>query len=254
MTDQLDQLRIAGEVIADSARQGLHRDVPSCPGWTLAELVRHVGAVHRWAFAIVDGHLDGRAREMFGRQLDEAALADAVDDQELADWFAAGHRSLVEALGRTAQDAQFWTFGDGPSPGAFWTRRQAHETAIHAIDAQLALTTPDQVAPLPTWFALDGIAEMMEVFVTRPGAQARSTEPRTMLIAPTDDDVRWLVTIGPDAVTAARADRDQPGDATLSGTAHNLYSALWNRSPIEPVAISGDSAVAALWADGVKIT
>lgn len=35
-----------------------------------------------------------------------------------------------------------WTFLDAPSPLAFWARRQAHETAIHRADAQLAADGP----------------------------------------------------------------------------------------------------------------
>lgn len=254
MPDYLARLRIAGEVIAESTGKGLLRDVPSCPGWTLADLVRHVGAIHRWGCAVVDGRLDGRPRDMFAIAGEQATQAAAVPDEQLRTWFVQGHAALVEALGRSPADAEFWTFGPGPTAVGFWARRQAHETAMHAIDAQLAVTTPDDVVPLPTWFALDGIAEVLEVFVTRPAAKARSVLPRTMLVAPIDDDVRWLVTIGPDAVTADRVQDSRAADATLSGTAHDLYSVLWNRSPIERVDIGGDPAVAALWADGVKIT
>jgi uncharacterized protein (TIGR03083 family) len=31
----------------------LAQPVPTCPGWTLADLVRHTGRVHRWATHIV---------------------------------------------------------------------------------------------------------------------------------------------------------------------------------------------------------
>ena len=195
--DHLTQLRRAGELIARSTAHGLHREVPSCPGWTLADLVRHVGAIHRWAHAIVDGRLDGRPRDMFAISAEQDALAAAVADDQLADWFATGHDALVTALDRTPDDAQFWTFGPAPSPVQFWARRQAHETSMHAIDAQLAVTTPDDVVPMPSWFAIDGIAELLEVFVARPGAKARSTVPRTMLVAPVDHERRWLVTNRP---------------------------------------------------------
>ena len=252
--DRLARLRIAGEAIVGRAGEGLHHEVPSCPGWTLADLVRHLGAIHRWAHAIVDGRLDGRPRDMFAIAGEQDAAAAGIPDAELVGWFAEGHAALVGALERTPSDAAFWTFGPGPSPVAFWVRRQAHETAIHAIDAQLAVTTPDDVAPLPMWFAVDGIAELLEVFASRPGAKARSAQPRTMLVAPIDDATRWLVTIGPDAIGTERVGDDATADATLSGTAHDLYSALWNRSPIDRVDIDGDPAVTALWADGVKIT
>jgi uncharacterized protein (TIGR03083 family) len=247
------QLSVAADAIADATGHGLQREVPSCPGWTLADLVRHVGAIHRWAHAIVDGRLDGRPRGMFAIAGEQDARAADVADDALRGWFVEGHEALRHALMHTTTDAHFWTFGAGPSPVEFWARRQAHETSIHAIDAQLAVTTPDDVAPVPTWFALDGITEMLEVFVARPGAKARSEPPRTMLIAPIDDAARWLVTIGPEAVSAEAAADGTNADATMSGTAHDLYSALWNRSPIDRVDVIGDPAVARLWAEGVKI-
>lgn len=254
MLPHIAQLGVAADAIAGAAAHGAQREVPSCPGWTLADLVRHVGAIHRWAHAVVDGRLDGRPRDMFALAGEQGALAAAVSNSSLRQWFVDGHAALHEALLRTPAEAQLWTFGDGPSPVAFWARRQAHETSIHAIDAQLAVTAPDEVAPVPTWFALDGIAELLEVFTSRPGAKARSTVPRTMLVVPTDDAARWLVTIGPEAITTYRVGDQTAADTTMSGTAHDLYSALWNRPPVGRVDISGDPAVPALWADGVKIT
>lgn len=248
---QIGRLGVAGTVIADAARRGVDRDVPSCPGWTLADLIRHVGAVHRWAHEVISGRLTGRPRDMFA--LLDAAGAAAVAPDDLAAWFVEGHADLVAALLHTSDDEQFWTFGDGPSPVGFWARRQAHETAMHAVDAQLAVAAPDEVAPLPTWFAVDGIDEFLDVFVRRPGAMARSDPARTLAVAPIDDPARWLITIGPESVTAQRTDGDAPADATLTGTAHDLYCALWNRSPIDRVDVDGDASVLALWAEGVKI-
>ncbi|MCW2605084.1 MAG: hypothetical protein JWN61_3219 [Pseudonocardiales bacterium] len=269
LLQHIERLGVAADAIALATGHGVQREVPSCPGWALADLVRHVGTTHRWAHAIIDGRLDGRPRDMFGLAGQHGAQAAAVADDALPAWFAAGHEALHQALMRTPPDAQFWTFGAGPSPVEFWARRQAHETSMHAIDAQLAVMSPQDVAPVPTWFAIDGIAEMLEVFVARPGAKARSEPARTMLVAPTDHERRWLVTIGPEAVSAEAAPDGATGDgaiadgttadgttadATLSGTAHDLYSTLWNRSPIGRVDIVGDPAVARLWADGVRIT
>ena len=42
----------AGGALAERAEDaGLESVVPTCPGWTVADLVAHQGMVHRWAAA-----------------------------------------------------------------------------------------------------------------------------------------------------------------------------------------------------------
>ena len=47
----IDALRTQGELMALAAGAGAGPDdpVPSCPEWTVRDLVRHLGGVHRWA-------------------------------------------------------------------------------------------------------------------------------------------------------------------------------------------------------------
>src|SRR4029450_10613853 len=45
----------------------------------------------------------------------------------------------------------------------FWIRRMAQETVIHRIDAELGTGQP--IAPVPADLALDGIDELLKVFV-----------------------------------------------------------------------------------------
>ncbi|MCE3553582.1 maleylpyruvate isomerase N-terminal domain-containing protein, partial [Pseudonocardia sp. RS11V-5] len=40
-------------LVRDAGDADLRAPVPSCPGWTLGALVRHVDGGHRWAEAIV---------------------------------------------------------------------------------------------------------------------------------------------------------------------------------------------------------
>src|SRR5215472_429357 len=35
--------------LAAAAERGLDAPVPSCPGWDVADVVAHVGSIHRWA-------------------------------------------------------------------------------------------------------------------------------------------------------------------------------------------------------------
>ena len=127
-------LRRQGELLADTAqRSGLAAAVPSCPGWAVRDLLKHTGYVHRWATGFV---AEGLTRP--GGASEEEILGQGPADAELPGWFREGHAALVRALGAADPGLNCWAFLPAPSPLAFWARRQAHETAIHRVDAELA--------------------------------------------------------------------------------------------------------------------
>src|SRR4029450_6559992 len=127
----LAAIRSAAERLHDQAAQaGLTAAVPSCPGWDVAALVAHQGMVHRWAAANVSGDSDHRTEDS------EAAAAAAPD---LLAWFEEGVHALTKILIEAPDDLEAMVFlRHGPPPRLFWARRQAHETTIHAVDAQAA--------------------------------------------------------------------------------------------------------------------
>src|SRR5262249_60807590 len=100
----------------------------------MRDLLKHLGYVHRWAA--------GYVREQHARWVDRASEAEILKggpaDEALAGWFRDGHAALVRALEAADPGMTCWTFLDAPSPLACWARRQAHETAIHRVDAQQA--------------------------------------------------------------------------------------------------------------------
>ena len=57
----------------------------------------------------------------------------------------------------------------GPSPLAFWARRQAHETAVHRYDAQSAAPggPPAPAGAFDPAFAADGVDELIMGFAAR---------------------------------------------------------------------------------------
>ncbi len=65
------------------------------------------------------------------------------------------------ATRRPADPASTW-YGPDQTVG-FWIRRMAQETVIHRIDAELGTGQP--VAPVPADLAVDGIDELLKVFV-----------------------------------------------------------------------------------------
>ena len=103
-------------------------------------------------------------------------------------WYRDGLASLVDTLDEAPADVPAWTFFAAPSPKAFWTRRQAHETAMHRADVEIA---GGATIRYPVDFAVDGIDELLGGFLTRPRTQA----VRRSAAAPADhaDRFRHLV-------------------------------------------------------------
>ncbi|MCX4713660.1 MULTISPECIES: maleylpyruvate isomerase family mycothiol-dependent enzyme [Streptomyces griseus group] len=248
IAEHIASLSGEGRLLAAAAeRAGPGASVPTCPGWQIRHLLRHTGMVHRWAAAFVtEGHTDYRPD----------GGEPALDGAELLAWFRAGHGHLVRSLEEAPADLDCWTFLPAPSPLAFWSRRQLHETAVHRVDAESALGGP--LAPVPAERAVDGIDELLTGFHARPKSKVRSRKPRTLRVRAVDTEATWTVRISedpPEAVRTAAVDAPEDGvDCELSGTAEGLYLTLWNRLPLAALSLRGDRSVARLWTDNSAVT
>lgn len=223
--DYGEALGRAGTVLrANAMSAGLAARVPTCPGWSVRDLVVHQGVVHRWATDVLEGRGmgDGKAFEAEGYA--------AVD---LLDWFDEGWAELLHVLGGAAEDLDvpfFLRTGDSPRVG--WARRQAHETAIHAVDAMSA-RLGRRPEPAEVWFkadfAIDGIDELLRGFIPRKRiGKLRAAEPLTVLVAATDSEAAWTLNVTEEPTTTDIGAVGSP-DIELRGPAQALYLALWNR-------------------------
>lgn len=207
-------------------RAGLDAPVPTCPDWSIRDLVAHQGMVHRWAAALLLGRrdVDPDALEAAGRT-----------EPDPLEWLADGAIDLAATLTRAAADTRALVFlHDAPAPREFWARRQCHETTVHAVDA-LSAALGRHPDPSETWIgtdlAVDGIDEMLGGFLTRPRSRLRCEEDAVLVVAPDDAPDFWWVELGPrPAVTTRRTGPRPEGDWELTGTAVDLYLALWNRT------------------------
>jgi uncharacterized protein (TIGR03083 family) len=219
--------------------------VPTCPEWLVRDLVQHIGGVHRWATGYI-----AEARTEYSPSDLEALVGGWPADADMTDWFVEGHTGLVAALEAAPPDLACWTFLPAPSPRAMWARRQAHETAIHRVDAELAASTAVHGFAAP--FAADGVDELLACFVPRRSITLRTDTPTTFGVRCTDDPAAWLLDIGPEGVTAVnRNGRDAA--CTLSGRAADLYRALWNRGGADALEVEGDPAVLDVFLEGVRV-
>ncbi|MBO0866091.1 MAG: maleylpyruvate isomerase family mycothiol-dependent enzyme, partial [Mycobacterium sp.] len=228
-------------LLGAATRAGWDAPVPGVD-WDVRDLVVHTGGVQRWATTVVSGGSDEDVKAANSR-----VGAGPADDQ-LPDWFAAGHAALVDTLRAAPDDLDVFTFLPAPSPRQFWARRQAHETAVHRADAQTSLGSVD---PLPVEFAQDGIAEMLHGFAAR--RRHAIPQPGIVLLQPTDAGAAWRVVFGGGSTRAERAGSDCPADSVVGGTSSDLYLWLWNR-PAARVEVHGDAELAGLWRKAVRVT
>jgi uncharacterized protein (TIGR03083 family) len=231
----LDQLRRDGVGLAQAAeRAGWDARVEACD-WTVRELVTHVGGVHRWAADIVRTAAASPDTEA-GR-----AVGTGPSDDELLDWYRAGHAALVDALAGAPSDLEAFTFLPAPSPRHFWIRRQAHETAIHRADAESAASTGTVSPAFPEPFAQDGIDEMLRGFAAR---RSNAVDARAVLGLRPSDGPSWRVSFDGARNEAEPGDVEN-ADAVVSGSSSDLYLWLWNRP--SAASVTGDQSVAGRW-------
>ncbi len=242
----IDALRVEGERMTDAVARAQPDDaVPSCPDWVVRDLARHTGGVHRWATGFVRGRT-----EPVDADLDDVA-GTWPPDAGLAGWLGQGCTDLADALAAAPDDLQCWTFLPAPSPRAMWARRQAHETAIHRVDAELAAGLP--LTPRAPDFAADGVDELLMLFVPRRSTRLRADPPTTLAVRCADLDAAWLLRLDDSGVTTTHAQRDVAAACTVTGKAGDLYLALWNRAPADDLAVEGERAVLGRFSDGVRI-
>ncbi|MER5928680.1 maleylpyruvate isomerase family mycothiol-dependent enzyme [Streptomyces sp. NPDC002054] len=243
INEYLKALERDGELLAGAAeRAGTDAPVPTCPGWRMADLLQHTGAVHRWATSYVaEGHPEPMP----------IPGGPEFTGAELLSWFREGHADLVRVLSEAPADVQCWTFlPTATTPLGFWARRQAHETAIHRLDAESALG--HGFGPLEPAFAEDGVDELLTGFHARGRSRVRTPEPRLLRIRAADTGAVWSVHLSAEPPRTVLDDAGR-ADCEVTAEAAWLYAALWNRIPLEGPAVTGDLALARLWNETSEI-
>ena len=223
--------------------------VPSCPGWTAADLLWHLGVVqHFWAEV---------AR---GATEDDVVPPNRPDDvAALGTLVARSGTELLGALAGREPSDETWSWHPDGGSIAWLTRRQAHEALIHRVDAEL--TAGVDVRPPSAELALDGVDEVLTVFVDGvPEWGAFAPDGVRVLITSTNLPGRWLLSLGrftgtgPDTGTAHDLDAaavsrvaDDAGagvvDAEVAGHAWDLDRWLWGRGDVDGLEISGSTPV-----------
>ena len=238
-------IRREGELLAAGAEDaGLAAPVPTCPGWQVRDLVRHLGGVQRWATS----HVAFGRVQPYGSE-EEAKFFAAPDDEALLVWFRDGCSTLVETLAVADPDVACFQFLAAPSPLAFWARRQAHELAVHRADVDAAAGRTSVFDP---GFAADGVGELIGGFHNRRWGRLVADPTVTLGVRGTDADCAWTIRIEPDRRVVVQEVKG--ADCVVSGLSSDLYLALWNRGGMDAIAVDGNAAVLDLWRERAPIT
>jgi uncharacterized protein (TIGR03083 family) len=206
--------------------------VPTCPGWTLLQLLRHVGRGDRWAAQIITDRADTSLDPRLVR--DGKPPADALGAIQ---WLSRGPQILLAAVEAAGPGTEVSTFS-GPKAAAWWTRRRLHEATVHRADAAIALGAPYE---LPAELAADGISEWLDRLADE---QALGREPAlpvgaSLALRATDQaltESTWTVLGSPKGVHWH--DRPANADLTVRGPATDLLLALLRRRPAADAGIS----------------
>jgi uncharacterized protein (TIGR03083 family) len=237
--------------LREVAARDLSASVPSCPGWSVTDLVRHVAGVYLHKVeAMRQGHPPaewpppGLATEESIPLLDRA------------------YRALSGEFARRQPDDRAWTWFDDDQTVRFWIRRMAQETVIHRVDAELALG--EELAPIPDDLAVDGTDEVLRVFLAYGSTRWREHMSdalaewgeRSLLVDAGGE--RWRVGVHPTGVEISdehgptakdghveedgRADADGHTEASIRGKPAAVLLWLWNRGGTEAAA-EGDAVM-----------
>ncbi|HYN94371.1 MAG TPA: maleylpyruvate isomerase family mycothiol-dependent enzyme [Pilimelia sp.] len=211
--------------------------VPSCPGWTVPDLVRHLGSIYLWVGTHVTRGVTGAPATR------RAELSPSAPDwPAAADWWAAEHARLLTLLDSLDPDLPAWNWAPQAKKAAFWHRRMAHETAVHRWDAQLAV---GEAEPLEAKSAADGVSEVLDTCL--PGGRRRGPTDRQGVVhlAATDLAQEWYVRLRGEGLalldTGTLFDSDDHHTrAEARGTASDLLLALYGRVTFDVLDVAGD--------------
>lgn len=218
--------------------------VPSCPGWSVADLARHLGGVHRWAT-----HLVATGAQERDQAPKDPTRPDADADAAAgADWLAAGGERLVATLRAADPAAPMWTWGDGTDT-AWWVRRQLHETLVHRIDVDLAAGTEWTVDPAVAVDAIDEHLGNVAASAYFSAGVANLTGEGSLHLHATDATGEWMITLRPDGFDITN--EHGKGTVAARGPARDLLELITNRGtgddPLAALEVFGDAELLRWW-------
>ena len=209
------------EIARSSARiaelltaENYQKKVPSCPEWTLLDLVTHIGEVQEfWSHCIQEGNISAPW---------QGEVKGADSHLDAAEHLRYQTKLLIDAIQCTPSTAPCWTWWEEPLTVSAVARHQVQEAEVHRWDAELTVAAP---SPIPLEIAVDAISEFLQV---RRSTIENLKLPQIHLVA-SEVNSEWHLG---DSAT---------GNIRIVGLASDLILFLSGRCLIEKFEVSGDS-------------
>ncbi|MFC4611169.1 maleylpyruvate isomerase family mycothiol-dependent enzyme [Streptomyces maoxianensis] len=213
--------------------------VPSCPGWTFADLVKHHGTTHRWMEHLVRTRA---AERVWSR---DVPLDLPEDPAEYPQWLARSAELTLRTLRGVDPETPMWSHG-ADQRVRFFPRRLLFEAVVHLADAQLALGLEPRVTAAT---AADGIEEFLEnlpyySWIAEPVAALAGG---SVGLTATDTGAAWTIGFGGGGFAWTKSDGSSA--VGVEATAGDLMLLVYGRLSADDArfGISGDRAILDAW-------
>lgn len=220
----------------------LRQPAPTCPGWSLADVVRQTGEMFRW----IEPMVRDRAQHKYG--FADVDLTGPATPEDQVDWMVASGQTLLSSLRSADPDRPLWSWSDEKTV-RFWARRAYYNTCIHRADIELALGQKPSFCP---GAPIDGTEEFLRILGHAADYSARIAMLRGNgeTIRLTSPDISWFIVLNPHGYTWRRDDSG-PGvnaDTTIvAERADDLLLFVWGRLGEPSLSVTGDRRLAEMW-------
>ena len=167
-----------------AAAAGPDAAVPTAPGWTITELVEHVGQTQHWVAEIIEKRITDPT------QLPTQMAVLPTDPREWQTWLSQSAQRVANACSDHALDAPvFNAAGDQRSGTRFWMTSMLNEAVVHGFDAA---NTAGRPADIDADIAAALISNHLTM-LTSPTWQMQRPES-AHAIRGTGQTLQWLAT------------------------------------------------------------
>ncbi len=207
--------------------------VPSCPDWTLADLVEHVGSTQQWVAALTEGRVV-EPQAAFAVAWEKAPAQPTA----WTDWLHRSADRAAAAFAGASSGAEIFDPSGGGDGLTFWQRRLFGEISVHRIDAALTVGEPYELSAPLAGVAVDDWLDTISSAgwsANVPGfADAMRGDGQTVAWVADDIERSWILRRGEAPLTLTR-DGGAPvatADATVRAAAVDLLHVVSRRRPL----------------------
>ena len=216
VNDLVGALEAEGEAIAAAAsRMSLDTRVPTCPDWTVADLLAHVG--------LFTAQVTGKP--WAGNDPYAFTLAEVPDPAKRVEWYRALVRDCADALRRSLSGDHHGLpkhLIDKPMPFAGMLAR---EIPVHRWDVENAA---GDALPLPQLVAAAGLEAMLGNFLPTMWRGVPASGKCVSLVA-NDIDDEWTVAFVDGGPVFDHGPSTRDSRVTVTGTASDLMLMMFRR-------------------------